>query len=85
MKLVITGHTSPMGKEVYEHYKKTHDCLGVSRATGYDLNKQEDQDRLVSEVLARDIFLKTYNQAKKLPRTVLSNVQLILIYLITTH
>ena len=57
MKLVITGHTSPMGKEVYEHYKKTHDCLGISRATGYDLNKQEDQDRLVSEVLARDIFL----------------------------
>ena len=57
MKLAITGHTSPMGKEVYEHYKKTYECLGISRATGYDLNKQEDQDRLVSEVLARDAFL----------------------------
>ena len=57
MKLAITGHTSPMGKEVYQHYKKTHECLGISRTSGYDLNAQEDQDRVVSEVLARDVFL----------------------------
>lgn len=57
MKLAITGHTSPMGKEVYEHYKKINECLGISRATGYDLNKQEDQDRVVSEVLGCDAFL----------------------------
>jgi len=57
MKIVITGSTSPMGKAVYEHYSKDHECLGVSRSTGYDLTKTEDQDRLVSEALARDIFL----------------------------
>lgn len=57
MKIVITGSTSPMGKAVYEHYSKAHECLGVSKSTGYDLTKIEDQDRLVSEVLARDIFL----------------------------
>ena len=57
MKIVITGSTSPMGKAVYEHYSKDHECLGVNRSTGYDLTKTEDQDRLVSEALARDIFL----------------------------
>ena len=57
MKIVITGSTSPMGKAVYEHYSKDHECLGVSRSTGYNLTKTEDQDRLVSEALARDIFL----------------------------
>lgn len=56
MKIVITGSTSPMGKAVYEHYSKDHECLGVSRNTGYDLTKTEDQDRLVSEALARDVF-----------------------------
>ena len=56
-KIIITGHTSPMGKDVYEHYSKTYDCLGVSRNTGYDLTKGEDQDRVVSEALTRDIFL----------------------------
>lgn len=56
-KIIITGHTSPMGKDVYEHYSQTHNCLGVSRRTGYDLTKGEDQDRVVSEALARDVFL----------------------------
>lgn len=56
-KIIITGHTSPMGKDVYEHYSKTYNCLGVSRNTGYDLTKSEDQDRVVSEALARDVFL----------------------------
>ena len=46
-----------MGKDVYEHYSKTYDCLGISRNTGYDLNNNQDQDKLVSEALDRDIFL----------------------------
>jgi len=57
MKVIITGHTSPMGKELFEHYSKNFNCLGVSRTTGYDLNKVEDQDRVVSEALDSDIFL----------------------------
>ncbi len=57
MKILITGHTSPMGKDVYEHYSKNHECLGVSRTSGYDLNKSEDQNRVVTEALAHDIFL----------------------------
>lgn len=56
-KIIITGHTSPMGKGVYDHYSKTYNCLGISRNTGYDLTKSEDQDRVVSEALTSDIFL----------------------------
>jgi hypothetical protein len=57
MRITITGHTSPMGKGVYDHYSKTYDCLGVSRNTGYDLTKSEDQDRVVSEAMTCDVFL----------------------------
>lgn len=57
MKIIIAGSTSPMGKDLFQHYSKIYECLGVSRATGYDFNSQEDQDRIVSEALARDIFL----------------------------
>lgn len=57
MKYIITGHTSPMGDEVFKYYSKIHECLGVSRSTGYDLTKGEDQDRVVSEAMARDVFL----------------------------
>jgi hypothetical protein len=57
MRIAITGHTSPMGKDVYEHYSKTHECLGISRATGYDLTNTDSINDTVSEVLARDVFL----------------------------
>ena len=57
MRIAITGHTSPMGKDVYEHYSKTHECLDISRATGYDLTNTDSINDTVSEVLARDVFL----------------------------
>ena len=57
MRIASTGHTSPMGKDVYEHYSKTHECLGISRATGYDLTNTDSINDTVSEVLARDVFL----------------------------
>ena len=57
MRIAITGHTSPMGKDVYEHYSKTHECLGISRATGYDLTNTDSINDTVREGLARDVFL----------------------------
>lgn len=57
MRIAITGHTSPMGKDVHEHYSKTHECLGISRATGYDFTNADSINDTVSEVLARDVFL----------------------------
>ena len=37
MKILMTGHTSPMGKELYAHLVKEHEVIGVSRESGYDL------------------------------------------------
>ena len=31
MKIIITGHTSPMGNAVYDYYKQKHEVLGVSK------------------------------------------------------
>jgi NADP-dependent 3-hydroxy acid dehydrogenase YdfG len=38
MKIVITGHTSGLGKTLYETLSKKHEVVGLSRATGNDLN-----------------------------------------------
>jgi len=38
MKIVITGHTSGLGKTLYETFSKNHEVIGLSRATGNDLN-----------------------------------------------
>ena len=45
MKILMTGHTSPMGKELYAHLSKEHEVIGVSRESGYDLTKQEDVEK----------------------------------------
>ena len=37
-KIVLTGHTSPMGKELYAHLSKEYEVIGVSRESGYDLS-----------------------------------------------
>ena len=37
MEMVITGHTSGIGKYIYEHYSG----VGLSRATGFDITKDD--------------------------------------------
>lgn len=44
MKLLITGHTSNIGKVLTSHYK---DVVGVSRSTGFNLKEATDLDRIV--------------------------------------
>lgn len=38
MKIVITGHTSGLGKALYDSLSERHDVLGLSRQNGYDLS-----------------------------------------------
>lgn len=37
MKIVITGHTSGLGKALYDGLSEKHDVLGLSRQNGHDL------------------------------------------------
>ena len=57
MKILITGHTSPMGSALYEHYSSMNEVLGVSKNEGFDFNKNHHQDQIVDMALARDVFL----------------------------
>lgn len=38
MKVVITGHTSGLGKFLYKNLSLEHDVLGLSRENGHDLS-----------------------------------------------
>lgn len=38
MKIVITGHTSGLGKSLYQKFSKDYDVIGLSRTNGYDLS-----------------------------------------------
>jgi len=57
MKILMTGHTSPMGKELYAHLSKEHEVIGVSRESGYDLTKQEDVEKVSDMALDSDLFI----------------------------
>lgn len=38
MKIVITGHTSGLGKALYDDLSKKRDVFGLSRSSGHDLS-----------------------------------------------
>ena len=55
MKIAVTGHTSGIGKGLYEFYKKAnHEVLGFSRSNGYDIEKKSDE--IVEQAKDFDIF-----------------------------
>lgn len=55
MKYAITGHTAGLGLSFYN--KLSPDCLGFSRATGYDISKSEDRARIIQEAKNCDVFI----------------------------
>lgn len=60
MKCVITGHTTGLGKAMYDAFKAAEwEVIGVSRQTGYDLTT--DVDRVVELVNGADLFINNAN------------------------
>jgi hypothetical protein len=56
MKCVVTGHTSGIGKAIYNHFlSKGWEVIGMSRTNGYDI--VSDQDRIVAKSGGFDIFV----------------------------
>lgn len=55
MKYAITGHTSGIGKRLYE--RLSPNAVGFSRSTGYDLNSFEDRKRIIAESEDCDVFV----------------------------
>lgn len=56
-KIVITGHTSGIGKAIYDKFKEVscHEIVGMSRSNGYDIDK--DFDRIVKEASGCELFI----------------------------
>jgi hypothetical protein len=56
-KIVITGHTSGIGKSIYDRFKEIscREIIGMSRSNGYDIEK--DFDRIVEEASGAELFI----------------------------
>lgn len=55
MKILMTGHTSPIGSALYEHFK--HQAHGCSRSNDYDLTQMHDLEKITQLSLEYDHFL----------------------------
>jgi NADP-dependent 3-hydroxy acid dehydrogenase YdfG len=55
MKVVITGHTSGLGKAIYDHMvKKGHDVIGLSRSNGFNFPQKINEAVKIAETA--DLF-----------------------------
>ena len=56
-KIVITGHTSGIGKAIFDKFTEVscHQIIGMSRGNGYDIEK--DFDKVVEEAAGAEIFI----------------------------
>jgi NAD(P)-dependent dehydrogenase (short-subunit alcohol dehydrogenase family) len=55
MKFAITGHTSGIGKAIYQRLDPN--IKGFSRSNGYDVNTAEGRHRIISESADCDTFI----------------------------
>jgi hypothetical protein len=60
MKILLTGHTSGIGQAIAQHYQD-HEIVKVSRATGFDLYREEDLQRVVELANDVDCFINLAN------------------------
>ena len=56
-KIIITGHTSGIGKAIYDKFTETscREIVGMSRSNGYDIEK--DFDKIIKEAAGAEIFI----------------------------
>jgi hypothetical protein len=55
MRYAITGHTSGIGKFIYEQLNLN--IVGFSKSSGYDITQFSDRKRIINEVKDCDIFI----------------------------
>jgi nucleoside-diphosphate-sugar epimerase len=66
-KIIITGHTSGIGKAIYDKFKEIscRKIVGMSRSNGYDIEK--DFDKIVEEATGAEIFINNaYRDSQQL-------------------
>ena len=65
MKIVITGHTSGIGKEIYDKFKEVscREIIGMSRSNGYDI--EHNFDKIVEEATGAEMFINNAYQGSQ--------------------
>lgn len=71
MKIAITGHTKGLGKFLYNSLSKSHDVSGLSRSTGFDLDKNyteiigilKNVDCFINNTYYKDYQIKLFEEA----------------------
>ena len=55
--IAITGHTSGLGKGIFEHFQKLEsNIIGFSKDTGFDISIQENRDKIIELTKNCDLF-----------------------------
>lgn len=72
MEIVITGHTSGLGKALFDHYSLKHSVKGLSRSNGYDITK--DQEKILQEIQGSDLFINCAYNGQAQEQLLLSSV-----------
>jgi short-subunit dehydrogenase len=63
MKIIITGHTSGIGKFLYDEFlKHGHEVIGVSRSNGYTL--PDNVDKIVELSVGCDLFINNTSESQ---------------------
>ena len=64
-KIVITGHTTGLGKAIYDKFTEVscRKIVGLSRSNGYDIDK--DFDKVVEEATGAEIFINNAYRDKQ--------------------
>lgn len=55
MKIAITGHTSGIGKGLYDRLAVEHNLIGLSRSNGYNICDQ--QEKILEKIHDCDVFI----------------------------
>jgi len=61
MKIILTGHTSPIGQILFSHLCKSYEVIGVSRDTGYDFSRPSDMSRVIEQSHEATHFINLAN------------------------
>lgn len=81
-KIIITGHTSGVGKAIYDKFKEIscREIVGMSRSNGYDIDK--DFDKIVEEATGCELFINNVyrdGQQLKLLEALADNVDMMVV------
>jgi nucleoside-diphosphate-sugar epimerase len=58
MKCAITGHTSGIGKALFDYFNSQgHECIGFSRQNGYNITSSACRQQIINTSIDCDVFV----------------------------